>query len=197
MQENKATDKQLSFIGKNLFHSRNVLIYGEIDMTLAERVSGQLLSLSYKNNDPITIFINSPGGHVESGDTIFDAIRFISSPVYIIGTGWVASAGAFIYLATKKENRLSLPNTRYLLHQPHGVIQTASAQDVSIQAREMIKMRERINKIISQETGKKIDIVEKDTDRDFWMSAEEAIEYGVVGKIITSMKDVESIKNRG
>jgi len=176
-------------IGNILFKNRTVLLFGEISMKLAQVISAQLLALAADDEKkPIRLVINSPGGHVEAGDTIHDMIRFIGAPVKVIGTGWVASAGAHIYLAAKKENRLSLPNTRFLLHQPSGGA-GGRAVDIDIEAREIIKMRRRLNEIISRETGQPIEKVERDTDRNYWMSAEEAKDYGLVGKIIETIKD--------
>jgi len=176
-------------IGNILFKNRTVLLFGEISMKLAQGISAQLLALAADDDkNPIRLVINSPGGHVEAGDTIHDMIRFIGAPVKVIGTGWVASAGAHIYLAAKKENRLSLPNTRFLLHQPSGGA-GGRAVDIDIEAREIIKMRRRLNEIIAKETGQPIEKVERDTDRNYWMSAEEAKDYGLVGKIIDSIKD--------
>ncbi|WP_395676776.1 ATP-dependent Clp protease proteolytic subunit [Inquilinus sp.] len=176
-------------IGNILFKNRTVLLFGEISMKLAQAISAQLLALAADDDKkPIRMVINSPGGHVEAGDTIHDMIRFIGAPVKVIGTGWVASAGAHIYLAAKKENRLALPNTRFLLHQPSGGA-GGRAVDIDIEAREIIKMRRRLNEIIAKETGQSIEKVERDTDRNYWMSAEEAKEYGLVAKIIDSIKD--------
>ncbi|WP_343713419.1 ATP-dependent Clp protease proteolytic subunit [Inquilinus sp.] len=176
-------------IGNILFKNRTVLLFGEISMKLAQGISAQLLALAADDEKkPIRLVINSPGGHVEAGDTIHDMIRFIGAPVKVIGTGWVASAGAHIYLAAKKENRLSLPNTRFLLHQPSGGA-GGRAVDIDIEAREIIKMRRRLNEIISRETGQPLEKVERDTDRNYWMSAEEAKDYGLVGKIIDNIKD--------
>jgi ATP-dependent Clp protease protease subunit len=168
-----------------LFRDRKVLIFGEINDKVARDVSGRLLTLSSASNDPIDVYVNSPGGHVESGDTIHDMIRFVdhSAPVRLIGTGWVASAGALIFLAGHKERRFCLPNTRFLLHQPMGGVR-GPATDIDIEAREIIKMRERINRIIARETGQSYERVERDTDRNYWMGAEEAKTYGMVTRII-------------
>lgn len=177
-------------IGNILFKNRTVLLFGEISMKLAQVISAQLLALAADDaKKPIRLVINSPGGHVEAGDTIHDMIRFIGAPVKVIGTGWVASAGAHIYLAAAKENRLALPNTRFLLHQPSGGA-GGRAVDIDIEAREIIKMRRRLNEIIARETGQPLEKVERDTDRNYWMSADEAKEYGLVGKIVNSIKDV-------
>lgn len=168
-----------------LFKSRTVLVFGEINMRLAERVTAQLLALAADGEDDIKLIINSPGGHVESGDTIHDMIRYCGPKVKVIGTGWVASAGAHIYLGAPKENRLCLPNTRFLLHQPMGGVR-GQASDIQIEAEEIVKMRERVNRMIAKETGQPYEKVVKDTQRNFWMSAEQAVEYGVVSKIISS-----------
>jgi len=152
---------------------------------LAKTVTEQLLYLSAINDDPITMFINSQGGHVESGDTIHDVIRFIKPKVKMIGTGWVASAGITIYLAADKKDRYSLPNTRYMIHQPAGGVQGQSTE-IQIEAKEILRMRKRVNKLIAKATGQTLEKIEQDTDRNFWLSAEEAKDYGIVGKIVES-----------
>lgn len=186
----KPTPAPFSTVLQNLFKSRTITIFGEINQKVAESTVAQLLALSVENDDPIRIFINSPGGHVESGDSIHDMIRFIKPQVKVIGTGWVASAGAHIYLAAKKENRLCLPNTRFLIHQPLGGA-GGRATDIAIEAKEIIKMRRRINEIIARETGQSLERVEKDTDRNYWMSAEEAKDYGLVSRIIENSDGIE------
>ena len=170
---------------ENLLKARTIFIAGEINQELAERVSNQLLILESLGNEPIKIFINSQGGHVEAGDTIHDMIKFVKPRVIVIGTGWVASAGITIYLAADKEDRYSLPNTRYMIHQPLGGF-NGQATDISIEAEEILKVRKRINTIISKATGQNIEKVEKDTDRNYWLSSEEAVNYGIVNKIITN-----------
>jgi ATP-dependent Clp protease protease subunit len=165
------------------------LIYGEIDMALAQEVTKKLLVMAAESDDPIKIYINSPGGHVESGDTIFDVIRFIKAPVQTIGTGWVASAAALIYAAPPRENRYSLPNTRFLLHQPMGGAR-GQAADIAIEAEEIIKMRRRLNEIFARQTGQTLERVEGDTDRNFWMSASQAKDYGLVGHIVQSSDEL-------
>ena len=169
--------------------ARTVLIFGGIDQKLAERVATQLLYLDHINHDPIKLIINSPGGHVESGDTIHDLIQFIASPVAVIGTGWVASAGTHIFLGAPKERRFCLPNTRFLIHQPSGGA-GGKASDIAIQAQEIIKMRERLGRIIAERTGQSLERVMKDIDRDYWMSIDEAKDYGILGTVATSMKDI-------
>jgi ATP-dependent Clp protease protease subunit len=177
------------FIDQKLFSARHLVLTGTITMEVAKRITERLLALAGESKDPIHLIINSPGGHVESGYTIFDMIRFVDCEVKIIGTGWVGSAAALIYLAAKKENRYSLPNTRFLLHQPSGGA-GGTAVDIAIQAKEIIKARQRINEIIARETGQPLEKVQRDTERDFWMSAEEAIDYGMVNKVISNLKEI-------
>lgn len=179
----------INFMDEKLFKSRSISIFGQINERTARTVTEQLLALSAESDDPITIFISSPGGHVESGDVIYDMIKYIKPTVRVVGTGWVASAATNIYLAAKKENRYSLPNTRYLVHQPSGGSQ-GDATDIKIQMEQIIKTKERINKIISEETGRPLEQVEQDTDRDYWMSVDEAVDYGIVGRVISSANDI-------
>jgi ATP-dependent Clp protease protease subunit len=177
-------------LGQILFRERTILLIGEIDMKSCKDITAQLMAMAAEGDDDITLYINSPGGHVESGDTIHDTIRFIKPRVRVVGSGWVASMGAMIYLAAEKKDRFCLPHTRFMLHQPLGGV-GGKATDIDIEAREIIKMRQRINQRIAEATGQKIERVEKDTDRNFWMSAEEAKDYGVVGKIIGSMDELK------
>ncbi|HAY06943.1 MAG TPA: ATP-dependent Clp protease proteolytic subunit [Hyphomonas sp.] len=178
-----------TLIENALFKSRTILLTGGIDFKQARAVCERLLALSAESSDPILMVISSPGGHVESGDMIHDMIKFVSAPVKVLGSGWVASAGALIYSAAKKENRYSLPNCRYLLHEPRGGV-GGQATDVEIQAREIIKMRERLNRIFADATGKSLEQIKKDTDRDFWMSAQEAVDYGLVSKIVRNRSEI-------
>ena len=188
-QEEKEEKPGLPPLHQKLLETRTILLFGEIDMDKAQAITGQLLVLSAESDEPIKLVINSPGGHVESGDTIFDMIRFVTAPVQVIGTGWVASAAALIYAAADKENRYSLPNTRFLLHQPMGGAR-GQAADIAIEAEEIIKMRRRLNEIFAEQTGQPVEKVEEDTDRNFWMSAKEAQDYGLVNQIIDSFDEV-------
>ena len=181
--------KQFAFLENTLFKNRTLTIFGEINKDVAQRTAEKLLALSFESDDPITIYIGSPGGHVESGDTIYDMIRFIQPQVRTVGTGWVGSIATHIYLAPEKENRFVLPNTRFLIHQPAGGF-GGDASDIEIQAREIVKTRERINHTIAQQTGQSIDRVNVDTDRDYWMSVEESVEYGLVGTVINSVSEL-------
>ena len=176
-------------IRNRLFRARTLIISGEVNQKLASEVIGQLLALDAESDDPVTVFINSQGGHVESGDTIHDMIRYIASPVRMVGTGWVASAGALIFVAVPKERRYSLPNTRFLLHQPAGGAR-GTAADVEIEAKEILKMRERLNRVFAEQTGQPLERIEEDTHRNFWLSAEEAVEYGLVGRIIQNRREL-------
>jgi ATP-dependent Clp protease protease subunit len=175
---------------ERLFKARTLIISGEINQKLASEVMGQLLAMSTESDEPITIFINSQGGHVESGDTIHDMVRFIDAPVRMVGTGWVASAGALIYVAVPRERRFTLPNTRFLLHQPAGGTR-GSAADLAIEAKEIVKMRERLNRVFAERTGQSFEQIVEDTRRNFWLDAEAAVEYGLAGKIIQGVEELE------
>ena len=188
--EKEATEPVATrFLDEKLFKSRALTLFGDVDEKLARNITERLLALAAESDDPITLYISSPGGHVESGDVIYDIIKFIKPEVHVIGTGWVASAATTIYLAAKKENRYALPNTRFLVHQPSGGSR-GSASDIKIQAEQIIKMRARINKLIADETGQPLERVAKDTDRDYWMTVDEAIEYGIVGRQIRSVSEI-------
>jgi ATP-dependent Clp protease protease subunit len=181
------SEEEASFLEpvvETLFASRTVLVFGEVNTALARSVSAQLIALSSLDAEkPIRVIVNSQGGHVESGDTIHDVVRAITPEVVMIGTGWVASAGALIFAAAKKENRLALPNTRFLLHQPLGGT-GGPASDVEIEATQIIRMRERLNRIFAEATGQTYERIARDTERNFWMSATEAREYGLVHRVI-------------
>ena len=185
MDEKKQELEQFELIKR----TRTLIISGEINQKCAERVSNQLLYLQEIGSDPIKIIINTQGGHVEAGDTIHDIIKFVKPRIIMIGTGWVASAGIIIYLAAEKKNRYSLPNTRYLIHQPSGEM-IGVASDIEIEANEINKMRKRLYQIISEATGQPLKKIEKDTDRNFWLNAKEAVAYGIVTHIITNIKEI-------
>jgi ATP-dependent Clp protease protease subunit len=172
-----------------MLKTRTILLSGEIKKDLAERTIRQLLLLEDMGNKDIRIFIDSPGGDADAGYAIFDMIRFIKPPVWTIGMGLVASAAAIIQLACPKERRLGLPNSHYLIHQPLSGIRGV-ATDIEIHARELDKLREKINRLIAEETGAAYEQVEKDTDRDYWMSAEEAVQYGLISRVVGSRSDL-------
>jgi ATP-dependent Clp protease, protease subunit len=182
-------ESAVNFIAEKLFKSRAITLFGEINEKVARSVTEKLLALAAEGDDPITLYISSPGGHVESGDVVYDMIKFIKPEVRVIGAGWVASAATTIYLAAKKEHRFSLPNTRFLIHQPLGGSR-GDATDIAIQAQQIVKTKARINQLIASETGQPIERVAKDTDRDYWMTVEEAIDYGIVTKIIRTFTEV-------
>ena len=176
-------------VRERLFKSRTLIISGGINQQVVSNVMAQLLAMSAASDDDITIFINSQGGHVESGDTIHDVLRFIKPRVRMVGTGWVASAGALIYVAVPLKDRFALPNTRFLLHQPAGGA-GGTAADIEIEAKEILRMRERINRIFAEQTGQTVEQIESDTRRNFWLNAEEAKTYGLVGTIVHSSDEV-------
>jgi ATP-dependent Clp protease, protease subunit len=165
------------------FRSRFVLLFGEIDHATARTACERLIALAQESDAPITMLISSPGGHVESGDAIHDLIRFVRAPVTTVGTGWVASAGTHAFLAAPKERRVCLPNTRFMIHQPSGGAGGQST-DIAIQAKEILRTRERIARVIAAQTGTPIEKIRVDMERDHWMSAEEAIAYGIVSRIV-------------
>ena len=171
------------------FKSRFVLVFGEIDDQMARKTCERLIALSQESDAPIQLLISSPGGHVESGDAIHDMIRFVRAPVTTIGTGWVASAGTHIFLAAPRERRVCLPNTRFMIHQPAGGA-GGRASDIAIQAKEIIRTRERIAGVVARETGHPLAKVLADMERDFWMSAQEAIAYGIVSRVVERQSDL-------
>ncbi len=173
------------------FKSRNVIVAGTIDDKLAQKTVTHLLALAEDSDDPINMYISSPGGHVESGDMVHDMIRFIRPTVRTIGSGWVASAGALIFIGADKKNRYCLPNTRFLLHQPSGGI-GGTASDMQIQADQIMRMRERFDNLFAEATGQTPERIRKDTVRDFWLTTDEALKYGLLGSVISSMDELGS-----
>jgi ATP-dependent Clp protease protease subunit len=172
------------------FKSRTVILTGTVDDKLASRVTTQLLALAQDSDDPINLFISSPGGHVESGDMVHDMIQFIRPTVRCIGSGWVASAGALIFVGARRENRFCLPNTRFLLHEPRGGI-GGTTSDMMIQAEQIRIMRERFHRIFAEATGQTVKKIAEDTHRDFWLTSQQAIDYGLNGKIIRSIDELK------
>ena len=184
-------DRGEDFLVKKILKTRNILLSGQVNKSLAERIIRQLILLEDEGDSPIKLFIDSPGGDADAGFAIFDMIRFIKPPVYAIGMGLVASAAALIQLASPKGYRLGLPNSHYLIHQPLSGVRGV-ATEIEIHATELEKLRKRINRLISEETGQSYDKVEKDTDRDFWMNAEEAESYGIISRIIIRRDEIEN-----
>lgn len=179
------------FLEEKAFKSRTVLVFGTINDKLAAEVSKRLIALSAESKDPITLLVSSPGGHVESGDVVHDMIRFIDAPVRVVGTGWVGSAAVNVFLSVPKERRFCLPNTRFLIHQPSGGF-GGQATDIAIQAREIVKIRERIAALIAKESGQSLEKVTQDIERDYWMTATEACEYGLVSRIIVQQSELNA-----
>lgn len=179
-----------NFLEEKAFKSRKVLLFGGITDTVASETVRRLLALAAESDAPIEMLVSSPGGHVESGDAIHDIVRFINAPVTMIGTGWVGSAATHVYLSVPLERRICLPNTRFLIHQPSGGA-GGRATDIAIQAREVVRIKERIASVIARETKKSLEAVLKDIDRDYWMSAQEAVDYGLVHRIIECQSDLK------
>ncbi|MDC7125487.1 MAG: ATP-dependent Clp protease proteolytic subunit [Spirochaetales bacterium] len=177
-------------VTEKMLKTRTILLSGEVNKELAEKVVRQLLLLEAESDEPIKVFIDSPGGDVDAGYAIFDMIRFVKPDVYTVGMGLVASAGALILLAAPKERRIGLPNSHYLIHQPLSGMRGV-ATEIEIHAKELDKLRKKINKLIADETGQDYARVEKDTDRDYWMGADEAKEYGLISKIVSNRSEFE------
>jgi ATP-dependent Clp protease protease subunit len=183
------TDRIEAIAERLVFKSRFVMVFGEINHAVARATCTRLIALAEESDAPIHVLISSPGGHVESGDAIHDVIRFVRTKVTTVGTGWVASAGTHVFLAAPKERRVCLPNTRFMIHQPGGGA-GGPATDIAIQAKEILRTRERIAKVIAKQTGKELQKVLADMERDFWLNAEEAIAYGLVSRIIESSREL-------
>ena len=188
-QEREEDKKPESNLIEKILKTRNILLSGEINKSLGERIIRQLILLEDQGDEPIKVFIDSPGGDADAGFAIFDMMRFVKPEVIIIGMGLVASAAAIILLAAPRDRRIALPNSHYLIHQPLSGMRGV-ATEIEIHAKELDKLRRKINKLISEETGQKIEKVEKDTDRDYWMNAEEALDYGLVSKIISNRDEL-------
>ena len=189
-EEKPEAAERIEAIAERLaFRSRFVMLFGEITHTVARATCTRLIALAEESEAPISMLISSPGGHVESGDAIHDVIRFVRAPVTTVGTGWVASAGTHVFLAASKERRVCLPNTRFMIHQPGGGA-AGPATDIAIQAKEILRTRERIAKVISKQTGQPLAKVLGDMERDFWMNADEAIAYGLVSRIIENSREL-------
>ena len=193
-EEKKIDLPQQDALAEKFLKTRQIILSGEISQENAEKTIKQLLLLEADNDKPIYIYIDSPGGSIDDGFGIFDMIRFVNAPVYTVGTGLIASMGALILLAVPKERRLGLPNSHYLIHQPLiGGAYRGVATDLEIQAEEIAKSKAKIVEIIAAETGKSKEQVVQDTDRDFWLTADEAVEYGLISKVITRRADLPLI----
>ncbi len=190
-EEKKEDDKKASGPdwSDKFLKTRTILLSGEVNKPLAERIVRQLLLLEAESADPIKVMIDSPGGDVDAGYAIFDMIRFVNAPVYTIGMGLVASAGALILLAAPKERRIGFPNSQYLIHQPLSGMRGV-ATEIEIHAAQIEKVRLKLNKLIADETGQKLAQVEKDTDRDYWMAADEAVKYGLLSRVASKRAEL-------
>jgi ATP-dependent Clp protease protease subunit len=188
-EDDKAKSHEADPLAGRMLKTRTILLSGEINKELAEKTIRQLLLLDDMGNGAIQIFIDSPGGDADAGYAIFDMIRFIKAPVWTIGMGLVASAAAIIQLASPKERRVGLPNSHYLIHQPLSGIRGV-ATEIEIHARELEKLRAKINRLIADETGAPFERVEKDTDRDYWMIADEAVSYGLINRVIRNRSEL-------
>ena len=177
-------------LNDRLLKTRSLLISGEINKDMADKFIKDILVLENESNLPVKVFINSPGGDVDAGYAIYDIIRFVTCPVTIIGTGLVASAASLILLAVDAQNRIGLPNSSYLIHQPLSKMR-GNATEIEIHAQQLEKIKAKINKVISEATGQSLEKVSKDTDRDYWLDAQQAVEYGLISRIITNRKEIE------
>ncbi len=188
-EDKEKEDQGPSPLGLKLLKARTIMVSGQVDQELAERIVAQLLVLDSESHDPIKVFVTSQGGHVDSGYAIHDVMRFIESPIQAIGAGWVASIAVPIMMGATRQNRFTLPNTRFLLHQPSGGA-GGQLSDLRIQAEQILLIRQRLNKLLAEETGQSVEKISEDSDRDFWLNAEEAVEYGIVSRIIRSASEL-------
>lgn len=190
-EEDEKKQKAPEQFSEKFLKTRQIILTGEINKELADSIVRQLLILdSEDEKSPIYMYIDSPGGDVDAGFAIFDMIRFIKAPVYLIGMGLIASAATLVLLAVDKEFRIGLPNSRYLIHQPLGGMRGV-ATDIEIYAKDMEKIRAKLNKLISEQTGTSLEQVTKDTDRDFWLDSDEAVKYGLISKIISKKSELK------
>lgn len=192
-EDKKQEQDQMSFLEKSL-KSRRIFLSEDVNSKSAKKIIDLLFLLESEDpNKPVYFFINSPGGEVNSGLAIYDVMEFISCPVYTIGCGLVASIAAIIHLQPQKDMRLSLPHAEYLLHQPLGQMQ-GSASELEIHAKQILKTRAELNQLISDKSGQKLDVVAENTKRDFWMDAQESANWGLVGTIIRSSKELPGLE---
>lgn len=191
-EETKKTEAP-DALAEKFLKTRQILLSGEINKELAEKFNKQLLLLEADSNKPVYVYIDSPGGDVSAGFAIYDMIRFVKCPVVLIGNGLIASAAALILLAVPQNMRVGLPNSEYLIHQPLSGMR-GTATEIQIHAANIKKTKAKINKIIAEATGKDLKKVEADTDRDYWLDAEEALEYGLISKVISNRAELKSVK---
>ena len=190
-EEDEKKQKAPEQFSEKFLKTRQIILTGEINKELADSIVRQLLILdSEDEKTPIYMYIDSPGGDVDAGFAIFDMIRFINAPVYLIGMGLIASAATLVLLAVDKEFRIGLPNRRYLIHQPLGGMRGV-ATDIEIYAKDMEKIRAKLNSLIAKQTGTSLEQVTKDTERDFWLDSDEAVKYGLISKIISKKSELQ------
>ena len=190
-EEDEKKQKAPEQFSEKFLKTRQIILTGEINKELADSIVRQLLILdSEDEKSPIYMYIDSPGGDVDAGFAIFDMIRFINAPVYLIGMGLIASAATLVLLAVDKEFRIGLPNSRYLIHQPLGGMRGV-ATDIEIYAKDMEKIRAKLNSLIAKQTGTSLEQVTKDTERDFWLDSDEAVKYGLISKIIAKKSELK------
>ena len=196
LDEEKEDTKKIAApdaLAEKFLKTRQILLSAEINKELAEKFNTQLLLLEPDSNKPVYVYIDSPGGDVTAGFAIYDMIRFVKCPVVLIGNGLIASAAALILLAVPQNMRVGLPNSEYLIHQPLSGMR-GTATDIQIHTANVKKTKAKINKIISEATGKDLKKVEADTDRDYWLDADEALEYGLISTIISNRDELKKIK---
>ncbi len=189
-EEEKKAQASDPALADKLLKTRSIMVSGEINKESADAFIKQLLVLDSESNEKITVYINSPGGDVDAGYAMFDMVRFVQSPVVMVGCGLVASAATLLYLAVDKDRRYALPNSSYLIHQPMSGMKGV-ATDIQIHARQMVRLRAKLDKVISDQTGKSLDEVTKDTERDHWLDSAEAKAYGIVGTIVSHKKEIQ------
>ena len=188
-EKEKDKEQEQAAVTERMLKTRTILLSGEVNKELAEKVVKQLLILEAESDEPIKIFINSPGGDVDAGFAIFDMARFVKNEVYMIGMGLVASAATLVLLAVPSERRLGLPNSSYLIHQPMSRMEGV-ATDIEIYAKQLERTRDRLNTIVSSQTGQPIEVVQKDTDRDYWLDAREALTYGLISRVVENRSEI-------
>jgi ATP-dependent Clp protease protease subunit len=187
--KNEKKENGADVVSDKFLQTRSIMLSGEIDKESAEKVVKQLLILEAESDDPIKIFINSPGGDVDAGFAIYDMAKFVKNEVYMIGMGLIASAATLVLLAVPAERRLGLPNSSYLIHQPMSRMEGV-ATDIEIYTKQLERTRDRLNAIVAAQTGQPIEVVKRDTDRDYWLDAQEAISYGLISRVVENRSEI-------
>jgi ATP-dependent Clp protease protease subunit len=187
--KNEKKENGADVVSDKFLQTRSIMLSGEIDKESAEKVVKQLLILEAESDEPIKIFINSPGGDVDAGFAIYDMAKFVKNEVYMIGMGLIASAATLVLLAVPAERRLGLPNSSYLIHQPMSRMEGV-ATDIEIYTKQLERTRDRLNAIVAAQTGQPIEVVKRDTDRDYWLDAQEAISYGLISRVVENRSEI-------